>query len=125
MPLVLCAQLSLTIEIDGLRKNSGQILFELKNEKEELIAGIIKNIDNNKCTIVIENLKPGNYSFKFFHDENKNKKLDVNWLGIPKEGFCFSNNPSINFGPPSFGQTLFELNRSKVIKCKPEYLLKL
>ncbi len=121
IPVFPSAQLSLTIEIDGLRNNSGQIHLELSNEKEEQVAGITKNIANNKCIIVIENLKPGRYAFKFFHDENKNEKLDVNWLGIPKEGFGFSNNPIMIFGPPSFDKTLFELNESKVKNCKPKY----
>ncbi len=77
-PMIPFAQLSLTIEIDGLRNDSGQILLELKNEKEEHIAGLTSTISNNKCIIVIEDLKPGMYAFKFFHDENKNEKLDTN-----------------------------------------------
>lgn len=81
----------------------------------------IRFISNNKCIIVIKNLKPGKYAFKFSHDENKNEKLEVNWLGIPKEGFGFSNNPIMIFGPPSFIKTLFEINESKVINSNPKY----
>jgi uncharacterized protein (DUF2141 family) len=78
-------------------------------------------ISYNKCVIVIENLKPGKYAFKFFHDENMNDKLDTSWMGIPKEGFGFSNNPSMTFGPPSFDKTIFELSESLLIKSKPKY----
>jgi uncharacterized protein (DUF2141 family) len=115
------AQLSLTIEINELRNNTGQIHLELNNDQEVRVVGVTKSISDNKSLIVIENLKPGRYAFKFFHDENKNEKLDVNWLGIPKEGFGFSNNPSMTFGPPSFDKTIFELKESIVIKCKPKY----
>lgn len=121
IPMISFAQLSLTIEIDGLRNNIGKIHLELKNEKGKKVAGITKIISVNKCIIVINNLKPGNYAFRFFHDENKNEKLDVNLLGIPKEGFGFSNNPTNIFGPPSFDKTLFKLNDSKEIKCKIKY----
>jgi len=121
IPLVHFAQLSLTVEIYSLRNSSGQIHFELNNHREEQVAGITKNISNNKCIIVIENLMPGKYAFKFFHDENMNEKLDVNWLGIPKEGFGFSNNPRMTFGPPSFDKTLFKLTYPIEIKCKPKY----
>ncbi len=121
VPMILCAQLSLTIEIDGLRNNNGHIHLEFSNEIGEQVAGLTKNITNKKCIIVIEDLKPGRYAFKFFHDENKNEKLDANWLGIPREGFGFSNNPAMTFGPPSFDKTLFLLNDSKVMKCKPKY----
>jgi len=120
-PLGLFAQLSLTIEITNLRYSIGQVHLELSNENEEQIAAISMNISNNKCVTVIENIKPGKYAFKFIHDENMNDKLDTNWMGIPKEGFGFSNNPSMTFGPPSFDKTVFELKESIVIKCKPKY----
>jgi uncharacterized protein (DUF2141 family) len=115
------AQLTLTIHINDLRNNNGHIQFELSNEQEVRVVAFTRSISDKKCRIVIENLKPGKYSFKYFHDENKNEKLDTNILGIPKEGFGFSNNPSMTFGPPSFDKTIFELNESKVIKCKPKY----
>lgn len=115
------AQLTLTIEISEIRNNQGKIHLELSNENEEQVAAISKNITNNKCIIVIENLKPGNYAFKFIHDENGNNKLDTNRMGIPIEGFGFSNNPKMTFGPPPFRKTVFELNESKLMKCKPKY----
>jgi uncharacterized protein (DUF2141 family) len=61
------------------------------------------------------------YSFRFFHDENENEDIDTNWLGIPREGFGFSNNPKMLFGPPKFKKTLFDLNESKTLKVKPKY----
>lgn len=121
VPFRLFAQFSLTIEIKELRNNKGQINLELSNENEEQVAGITKVLSSNSCVIVIDNLKPGKYAFKFFHDENNNKVLDTNWLGIPKEGFGFSNDPSMTFGPPSFDKTIFELNESTAIVCKPKY----
>jgi uncharacterized protein (DUF2141 family) len=122
VPFRLFAQFSLTIEIKELRNNNGQINLELSNQHEEQIAGITKKLSSNSCVIVIDNLKPGKYAFKFFHDENMNNELDTNWLGIPKEGFGFSNDPSMTFGPPSFDKTIFYLNKSIVIACKPKYL---
>ena len=46
----------------------------------------------DSITVVFENLKPGKYAVSVLHDANKNKDLDKNKLGIPKEGFGFSNN---------------------------------
>lgn len=120
-PFLAIAQFSLTVEIVDLRNSKGQIHLELCNEKEVRVTGVTKSITDNKCRIVFENLKPGKYAFKFFHDENKNEIIDVNWIGIPKEGFGFSNNPSMTFGPPSFDKTIFELKESIAIKCKPKY----
>jgi uncharacterized protein (DUF2141 family) len=43
------------------------------------------------------------------HDENSNKDMDQNKIGIPKEGFGFSNNARISLGPPSFDKVKFEI----------------
>lgn len=117
------SQLTLTIEIDNLKNSNGQILMELDDKNENKIQGIIEKIKNNKCTIVVKNLKPGEYSFKYFHDENNNNKLDLNWIGIPTEGFGFSNNAKVLFGPPDFEKTLFVFKQTQTLKCKPIYFL--
>jgi uncharacterized protein (DUF2141 family) len=48
----------------------------------------------------------GGYALAVIHDENGNGRLDTT-LGIPKEGFGFSRNPAIGFGPPSFERVRF------------------
>ena len=121
MPMPSFGQFTLTIEINGLRNNNGQILFEFCNEKEIKIMGIAQTIIGKKCFIVIKNLKPGKYAFKYFHDENKNENLDLNWIGIPKEGFGFSNNAKGTFGPPAFEKTIFAIMENTILICTPKY----
>lgn len=119
------SQITLTIEINDLKSNKGQILMELDDKNEKKVQAIIEKIKNNKCTIVLTDLKPGEYAFKYFHDENNNNKLDQNWIGIPTEGFGFSNNPKVLFGPPSFDKTLFNFKKTQTLKCSPIYFLKI
>jgi len=121
-PLALFGQFSLTIEISGLQNNNGQVLLELINEKGEKITGISQNIADNKCIVVIKNLKPGKFAFKYFHDENNNGKIDFNWLGIPKEGYGFSNNAKGTFGPPSFEKMIFVIKGDTTLSCTPKYI---
>jgi len=45
---------------------------------------------------------PGRYGIAVIDDENANQKLDRNFLGIPKEGFGFANNPRVLLSAPSF-----------------------
>lgn len=40
------------------------------------------------------------------HDANANARLDT-MLGIPREGFGFSRDPAIRFGPPRFAAARF------------------
>ena len=42
-----------------------------------------------------------------YNDENMNGKLDTNWLGIPTEGYGFSNDAKGMLGPPSFSAASF------------------
>ncbi|MFZ2959604.1 MAG: DUF2141 domain-containing protein [Candidatus Ozemobacteraceae bacterium] len=49
----------------------------------------------------------GTYGISVLHDENRNRKMDKNWLGLPKEGYGASNNARARFGPPSFKAARF------------------
>lgn len=122
LPLASFSQIVLTIEINGLRNSNGQILLEFDNEKGEKVKGISQSIADNRCIIVINNLEKGKYAFKYFHDENKNEKLDANWMKIPKEGYGFSNSTKGTFVPPSIKKMIFEVLKDTTLKCSPAYL---
>ena len=118
----LSAQYNLRIDVKGLRNNEGQVYFQLFDEKHNSLKGGHGAIVDKNCSFVFENLKPGKYGFNYFHDTNKNDKLDTNWMGIPKEGYGFSNNASGKFGPPAFEKWIFDLNQNKTMICSPLYL---
>lgn len=52
-------------------------------------------------------LPPGRYALVVLHDENMNGRIDYNWLGIPREGYGFSNDVHGKLGAPSFEQAAF------------------
>lgn len=52
----------------------------------------------------------GVYAIAVYHDENGNKKFDKSWIGIPTEGYGFSNDPSVFLAPPSLDEAAFELH---------------
>jgi uncharacterized protein (DUF2141 family) len=60
--------------------------------------------------IAFTGLYEGDYAISVFHDENMNKKLDKNFMGIPKEGYGASNNPKKKMGPPDFEEAKFQLS---------------
>lgn len=111
------SQYNLTVNISGLNNNKGQILFQLLDENEKELKGIRGEIKGNKCTIAIDGLKSGKYAFRYFHDENNNSKMDKTMVGIPKEGFGFSNNAKGNFGPPAFEKQLFDIKANTKMAC--------
>lgn len=48
----------------------------------------------------------GDYAISALHDENSDGKMNTR-IGIPREGFGFSNNPVVRMGPPKFGAVRF------------------
>lgn len=59
-------------------------------------------------SIDVNGFTPGTYALSLFHDENQNGQLDT-MLGIPREGFGFSGNPVVRFGPPTFKRVKVDL----------------
>lgn len=52
---------------------------------------------------------PGNYALSLFHDENGNGKLDTVMM-IPREGYGFSRDAAVRFGPPKFAAAAFAVD---------------
>ena len=63
---------------------------------------------NGELVYRFEDLPPGTYAVQVMHDENDNGKLDSNFLGIPSEGYGFSNNPRV-MRRATFEEARFEL----------------
>ena len=56
---------------------------------------------------VFKGLPKGVYGISGFHDENKNGKLDTNFVGYPVEEYCASRNARNTFSAPSFADAKF------------------
>ncbi len=68
---------------------------------------MVLKIRESQARCDFENIPPGTYALAVVHDENMNGKLDSNWLGIPKEGYGFSNDVKAVHGAPSFSDASF------------------
>lgn len=64
-------------------------------------------IKNNQAQCNFEGIPPGTYAIAVAHDENMNGKLDTNALGIPTEGYGFSNDAVGWLGAPPFSAASF------------------
>ena len=51
--------------------------------------------------------KPDAYAVAVYHDANANRDFDRTAVGIPSEGFAFSNDAPSKFGVPSFDAARF------------------
>ena len=113
---------NLTVNISGLNSDKGTLLIGIYNKKEDFLnkqfKGEISKIENKKSVVIFKNLPKGEYAVSFVHDENDNKKMDTNFLGIPKEDYGCSNNATGFMGPPKYEDAKFMLEENKSINIK-------
>ncbi|MCA1918021.1 MAG: DUF2141 domain-containing protein [Flavobacterium piscis] len=122
---------NVVIEISGIRTNKGKIrvaVFKSHNdfikEKPYYECFFEKNyIKKNKNTIKID-LKPGTYGIAVLDDENDNGKMDFTLVGIPQEGFGFSNYYSTGLRRPHFDDFKFVVGHGEIrVEVKLRYVL--
>jgi uncharacterized protein (DUF2141 family) len=56
--------------------------------------------------------KPGVYAVALYHDENRDGRFDRTGLGLPAEGYGFSNNPATLAGLPQFRSVRLNVPKS-------------
>ncbi len=64
-------------------------------------------VPNRTARCDFDDVPAGTYALVALHDENMNARVDYSWIGVPKEGYGFSNDAKGNFGAPSFSQAEF------------------
>lgn len=64
--------------------------------------------------IAFEQVPFGTYGVGVIHDENVNQRMDTNFLGKPREGYGASNDARGRFGPPSFRDAEFSVDKDTV-----------
>lgn len=116
LPLISAAPGSrLDIGIDQLRSTKGMIRLCLTADPDNFpqcvddARALTRSVPAGQRGIHLDGLPHGNYAAAVIHDENNNAKLDT-LAGIPREGFGFSRNPVIRFGPPRFAAARFTLD---------------
>ena len=63
---------------------------------------VIMKIRESQARCDFQDIPAGTYAIAVVHDENMNGKLDTGFLGVPKEGYGFSNDARALLGAPSF-----------------------
>jgi uncharacterized protein (DUF2141 family) len=121
----------LNIEIQGLKNQKGQVCLNLfassrgfPTNSSKAVQSQCVAIANTPLTVTFKNLQPGNYAVAVLHDTNNDKQANRNGLGIPLEGFGFSENPVILTGPPRFNDAAVLVAGSTTnIQIQLNYLL--
>lgn len=104
-----------TLTVGGLRSARGQVMACLTSRRDAF-PNCRKDAAAHKLvvpaagtvTLSFGHVAPGRYAVSFLHDENGNGKADMALI-IPKEGFGFSRDAAVSFGPPRFEAAAFDV----------------
>lgn len=110
----------LSVKVTGIKAAEGNLLYTVFNQAEGFPDkpekaykwGVVP-VSGTSQTLSFSDLPPGRYAIGIIHDANSNQRCDTNWLGVPSEGFGFSNNAQPRWnGPPRFESAVFTLQPS-------------
>jgi uncharacterized protein (DUF2141 family) len=118
LPAVVFAQSpcpGIHVKILNIRNSTGAVacaLFEspvgFPTEFLQYATSImVIKIRDTQARCDFEDIAPGTYALAVCHDENMNGRLDTNWLGVPTEGYGFSNDAEALLSAPSFSAASF------------------
>lgn len=93
---------TLAVEVEAVRSSRGQLFVSLVDSAQQRVSRQIVAAATGTIRVEFTGLKPGDYAVRIFHDENGDGLFDKNMLGLPVEGYAFSNRARARFGPPSF-----------------------
>ncbi len=109
---------SIKITVTGFKNNTGNLKIALYDNKAHFLTEKLlvqtATIQDNKATVIFENIKPGTYAISCYHDANSNKQLDKNSYGMPTEQYAFSNNARGTMGPPTWDDCTFSITANDI-----------
>lgn len=115
------APATIQVTVEKVRNSKGLVTAVLypDNPKTFLKKGarldrIRVDAQEGETTLCLQAPAAGRYSIALYHDENGNKEFDRDFLGIPSEGYGFSQNPGFRFGAPDQEETLFTFDSEPV-----------
>lgn len=121
----------ISCQINGIKSTTGNVLIGVFNSENGFDnLNTIKDFTISKKTMVNGVLKftvdlpPGEYGFSILDDSNKDGEMEYNFLGVPKEGFGFSNYVHSGIFKPKFEAFKFLLKKGKtaLVKIKVKYM---
>lgn len=107
----------LKVRLKGLESAGGKVRIAVFSKPETFLTNELfraESIEVEASTVFTELTLPlGTYAISAYHDMNNDSKLNVNFLGIPKEPYGFSNNPRRGIGPASFSESSFTFGKDQ------------
>lgn len=118
------------VVIEGVRSDRGELVVELyPNDPDRFLAHLgrvervrrkSQNPVTNACIVAPA---AGSYALVLYHDENNDELFNRSRIGLPSEGFGFSNNVRPLLRAPSLKSVLFTVPEGETtVRVRMRYL---
>ncbi len=108
------AEEGIKLSVTNLRSDRGFVLVSLfkdgvgyPDDAKKAFKTAKVSILDKKASVLFPGLPTGTYAISILHDENNDQRMNKSFLGLPKEGYGFSNNAIGAFGPPGLSRASF------------------
>lgn len=105
---------TVSVRVVGLESNQGSVRAALNTRQnyddDGNVRAAVLPIEDGTARWTIDDVPPGTYAVRLYHDENDNGELDTNMFGVPQEPFGFSNDARGRMGPPDFEEAAFTVD---------------
>lgn len=106
------------VTVTGVRSATGRVIITIYGDNPADFLASGKKLDRVKIGAQPGTMKtcipvpgPGTYAIALYHDEDNNNKV-TRVLGIPQEGYGFSNDAPVKLGPPKFKDVKFDVSNN-------------
>ena len=104
----------LTVNVEGIADAKGTIMIGLFDEAtingDGVVNGANLKVEGDRVTVTFDNLTPGEYAVRLYHDLNDDGEMNTNPFGMPTEPFAFSNDARGRFGPAKWEAAKFSVS---------------
>lgn len=105
-----------TVILSGLDKKQGTLYIawydkeiNFKKQVDPVFTQSLVIDEKEQVSVAFENIAAGRYAIAVLLDQDGNKKMSTNLLGIPREKYGFSNNVYPAFRAANWKEASFEL----------------
>jgi uncharacterized protein (DUF2141 family) len=109
----------LNVSAEGLRSSNGQLAITLYTDDSRkflakggslYVGRVAARAGTTRACIFVP--RTGVWAVALYHDENANQSFDRSAIGLPAEGYGFSNNPATLAGLPAFSSVRLNVPRT-------------
>lgn len=109
------AERHLSVRVTGMRSDKGNLTVTVYPDDADRFLSRGGKLLRLRVSIVLPMTEAcfvlpaaGNYAVAVYHDANDDHDFNRNFVGLPAEGYGFSNNPVTKLGLPTFKEVRFD-----------------